>query len=221
MTTEAKAPNIHQRMLEVMREVETLKRADWNEHHRYTFVSHDDVTHAIRRQFCRVGITQQVTIIGVSRLGEGPAERVLAIVNVKWINVDEPEDFVEVRGYSESQKNGKGGPTPQQIGAAVSYAVKMLQLKNFALVGDDSPDIDMEAYPAAPPAFEQAPYGEQPVPEPALSTFAYFAAGFAAVKDRQQLNQLMEDIASRRHELEPTEIKELTKLWKETDKRVS
>lgn len=151
----APVPNIYQRMRLVSEMVASLPKERYNQHHRYAFVGHEDVTAVLAPAFVKAGIVQIVDIEKCERL-EDVAQVTLQIA---WVNVDAPEDRVVVRAFGESQAGGRnkqdGRPLlqPQQIGVAISYAVKVAQLKCFCLAtGDHVPDVEEQDGPrtAAP-----------------------------------------------------------------------
>ena len=151
--------NIHQRINAVMRDVERLAKTGHHKYHKFAFLGHDDVTQAVRRAFVTHGIVQTVSVLDTVRANDMVGVR----VSIEWVNMDEPSERVMIEAYGESGVGGKGGPNPQQVGQAVSYAVKNAQLKNFCLVGDDTPDSDLSysdggyVAPAEPAGPDDAP----------------------------------------------------------------
>lgn len=208
------SPNILQRMREVMQRVERMYRGSYNPHHRFQFASHDAVTEALRRHYVSVGIIRHVTVSETVfvETTHGIVARVHLVV--RWINVDDPKDDLVACIDSASQPGGKGGPTPQQIGSAISTGVKILELKNFALVGDDEPDTDGLARQHAP--VEQ----QAPVAAPQQTLCQYYLAGFGNVTSAEQLSALMVEVAGKRGEFSADEIKELTAAWQDTKARL-
>lgn len=132
--------NIHQRINQVMARVRGVARDKVHQHHKFKFAGHDSVTEAIRTAMVECGIVQEVRVLSYAREGL----RLVADVEVAWVNIDKQDDRVVVMSMGESFGSDRGGPTPQQIGIAVSYAVKIAQLKNFALVGDPTMDAEEE-----------------------------------------------------------------------------
>jgi hypothetical protein len=130
-----KKPNIYQRMNAVMKEAETASKTRTNTFHKYKFIGHDDVTEAVRSSMVKHGIVQRVKPLEVVRNG---ADMYIK-VEVVWHNMDEPSDYISVESHGESFGT-KGNPDDLQYGKAISYAVKTALLKNFMLVGDDTPD---------------------------------------------------------------------------------
>ncbi len=136
----APVPNIYQRMRLVSEIVQSLPKERYNQHHRYAYVGHEDVAAALAPAFVKAGIVQVVDIETCERV---PGELVRVVILIAWVNVDDPSDRVVVRGIGESQSGGKGGPQPQQIGVAISYALKVAQLKCFCITtGENIPDVE-------------------------------------------------------------------------------
>lgn len=208
----ASTPNIYQRMQQIMRSVGRLYKAGWNKHHQFQFLSHDDVTAALREHYVNTGIVRTVTVLDTIRIDSSHGTVAVVKLRVRWINVDAPSDFFDAEITTESQPGGKGGPTPQQIGSAVSYGVKMLEIKNFALVGDNEPDTDGLAKQAEPVSQGVAPVAEVP----GLSPFDYYMGGFYNVQNAEQLASLMNEVAGKRSQFTPDEIKALSTAYRDT-----
>lgn len=179
--------NVYQRMNAVMSEVAGVAKKQLHKHHNFQFASHDDVTEAIRAAMVRYGIVQRASMLSWGR--DVTTQMVWVHVRVEWVNMDKPDDRVVAEVFSESQTGGKGGPSPQQIGAAFSYGVKLLQLKNFALVGGNEEDSDQAQGPVTP-------YTAPVVQE---GSFEYYAMGFDRVQNMEQLDALMNEIANNRY----------------------
>lgn len=111
----------------VMRDVETLSKTRKNKHHDYYYSGHDDVTDALRPAFNEHGILQTVSVVESTR-DESGLLRVKVLI--RWTCVED-DSFHEV--FSLGEVDGKGRAV--QAGQAVSYAVKVAQLKNFMLDG--------------------------------------------------------------------------------------
>lgn len=117
---------------------------------KFKIIQHDDVTAALRPLFIEHGIVQEVSITESRDLPGGTTE---LLVKVSWINADEPTDRRDVIsvGHASSNyvKDGVMRRDDLGVGKALSYAVKMAQLKNFALLSGDE-DLEQEqAKPAA------------------------------------------------------------------------
>jgi len=128
-------PNIHQRILAVMREISYIQKEDKMVNDMYRFVSHDAVTAALHPLMVDHGITCLTSVTKHKQDGN----RSEASILLTFVNVDNPEDRIEVYGYGHGIDNQDKGP-----GKAVSYAVKMLLLKTFLLeTGDRDNEADL------------------------------------------------------------------------------
>ncbi len=126
-------PNIHQRMLAVMKDVGYIQKGDKTVNNQYRFVSHDSVTAKLRVAFIEHGIVATTHVERHSQDGN----RTEVDVRVEFINVDEPSDRVTINAFGYGIDPQDKGP-----GKAVSYAVKYAYLKAFALETGDDPERD-------------------------------------------------------------------------------
>lgn len=142
-----KSLNIYQRMHAVSSLVRGVSKTRENAHHRFRYTGHEDVTEALRDAMLNAGILRTVTVADVNRSGAF----VGVWLDVAYINVEEPSDCHHVRAYGESIGTGRKGEEPraddQQIGKAISYALKTLELKLFQLLGDSTPDSEADDLP--------------------------------------------------------------------------
>jgi hypothetical protein len=141
--------NIYQRIQRVKRDVSGVdKRGKHTQGFR--FVTHDDVTAALSGLFVKYGIDRRVSVLEATREGQ----LLKTHVEVSWINIDRPEDRKSVNVYAEGvDPSSKGFIDGLSSGKAISYAVKMAELKNFCLVGDSAQDNER----SAPRELQQAP----------------------------------------------------------------
>lgn len=141
--------NIYQRIQRVKRDVSGVdKRGKHTQGFR--FVTHDDVTAALSGLFVKYGIDRRVSVLEAVR----EAQLLKTQVEVSWINVDNPDDRKSVCVYAEGVDPSKQGFIDGlSSGKAISYAVKMAELKNFCLVGDSAQDNER----GAPRELQQAP----------------------------------------------------------------
>lgn len=147
-------PNIHQRMLEVMKEVGYVQK-DRNVAGKYNAVSHDAVIAQVRPALLKHGVATSCSVISSSTeyrekfFKEKGAFRTQITLRVGFTNVDNPTDFlgVEFPGAAIDDQD-------KDIGKAISYALKYALLKNLMLeTGDDEGSRfadDGEAQPTAP-----------------------------------------------------------------------
>lgn len=133
MTTQAK--NIHQRMNGVMKDVGYIQKTDKgvSKGLQYNFASHDQVTGALHVPFVEHGILCLSDPITFRQDGNRTEMEVL----VSYINIDNPEDKVQVKAWGYGIDSQDKGP-----GKAMSYATKMAHLKTFMLETGNDPDKD-------------------------------------------------------------------------------
>ena len=151
--------NIYQRIREVKREVHSIDKSGKHQQG-FAFMKHDDVTAALSGLFVKYGIDREVSVIHQHR-----HENILELmVRVSWVNVDDPSDRKSVDVYTEGvnvmKRDGGENRDGLASGKALSYAVKMAELKNFCLVGDTTADNERNAG-----SFASAP--DVPVPSSA------------------------------------------------------
>jgi len=132
-----KPRNIHQRMLEVMRQVDYVAKERKKVNGQYTFVSHDAVVAAIRPHLLTNGIATEVNVEAHSQDGN----RTVVDLSIAFINVDEPQDRIVIHAVGHGIDNQDKG-----IGKAVSYGVKYALLKTFMLETGDDPERDSINY---------------------------------------------------------------------------
>lgn len=227
---------IYAKIHAVMQRVEKVRKDLENKHHNYKYLGHDDVTIALRTAFVEVGIVQTVNILEAMRLdGNALGMR----VGIKWTDVEDGSS-IDVESYGESQAGGKGGPQPQMVGIALSYAVKCAQLKNFCLVGDDTPDVEeqhgpketaREEKPALEPGWNLSGNGsknddfvapdEPGAPPPDATPFEQMLAGFDACTSLKRFDQMMKKCVPLLSSLTPAERKELETVALRARKRLT
>jgi len=118
------APNIYQRMLAVMGEVESVQKADKMVNGQYRYVTHDAVTAALHKPCVKHGIFVATHLEDFKQDGN----RSEAMLAVTFINADQPEDRFTVRSVGFGIDKSDKGP-----GKATSYALKIALLKQFLL----------------------------------------------------------------------------------------
>lgn len=149
MTTAKKSPvvpneqlpaplNIHQRMLAVMGDVERVEKEDKLVNQQYRYVSHDTVTKALHGPCAKHGILVSTSV----HKWEQDGNRTSATIEVMFINVDNPLDFISVIGFGFGIDKQDKGP-----GKAVSYALKTVLLKQFLLeAGEPDNEASLEEH---------------------------------------------------------------------------
>lgn len=129
-------PNIFQRILGVMRELEYIQKGEAKVNNQYRFVSHDQVSAKVHPLLVKHGIAVIPSVDEMKQEGN----RTEAKVSVHFVNVDNPSEVVVTKYYGYGVDSGDKGP-----GKAISYACKYALLKTFCLETGDDPDFDAEA----------------------------------------------------------------------------
>ena len=202
--------NIYQRLREVRREVTGVTKAGKHAHG-FRFVTHDDVTAALSGLYVKWGIDREVSVEGHVRGGH-----VLSLdLRIDWVNVDDPTDRKSVHVYAEgidqgTRKDGSLNVDGLAAGKAMSYAVKMAELKNFCLTGDSTPDNErMRAEDNAP------------APPPSSDEYRQLVELYKSCSTAAELQKLREMLSPlvQRKVLLPEQMQELSKLDSEAKGR--
>ena len=131
--TNGDTPNIFQRMIAVMKEVEYIQKGDKKVNNQYTYVSHDQVTGRLHKPCAENGIV----VISTMDSHEIQNTMTVCTVTTKFVNADNPEDHTSVTSVGYGIDRGDKG-----AGKAMSYAIKYNLLKAFMLETGDDPDHD-------------------------------------------------------------------------------
>ena len=135
--------NIHQRLHAVMEEVDYIQK-ERKEGMKYTIVSHDAVTAKVRP----VLVKHRIIYYPVEMLRGQEGNRTQIDAAIRFVNIDNPTDFIDVRtcGYGID-------PQDKGPGKAISYSVKYALLKALGLeTGDDPDEQDIPHNPDYKPA---------------------------------------------------------------------
>ncbi len=127
-------PNLMQRMQAVMQSVSFVQK-EKKKGMQYSIVSHDRVTALLRPPCVENGIVSYPVEVAFRQDGN----RTEAKVTVRFCNVDDPADFIDVQSIGYGIDSQDKGP-----GKAMSYATKYAYLKAFMLETGDDPDFDQE-----------------------------------------------------------------------------
>jgi len=128
--SESKTKNIYQRILAIMEDVKYVQKEEKAAKGLpYKFVGHDQVTGALHMPMVKHGVVAITSVIELKQ----ESNRAMVKVQVSFVNVDLPEDRIEIYSY------GYGiDPQDKGIGKAISYATKIAYLKCFMLeTGED------------------------------------------------------------------------------------
>lgn len=181
--------NIFQRMREVMREVKIVAKDRYQKFDKFHYTGHDDVTDPLHDAFVKFGIIQHV-ILG--DMGRREDKSFYVNVTIAWINVDDPTDRFVVLSFGEAMATRDRGQKGDdlQFGKAISYAVKVAQLKNFMLVGGGIEDNEATTRPERA---EREPQSEAVVAV-ADEQVQEFISQYRACKTRKDLEDVREAI---------------------------
>lgn len=134
------AKNIHQRIHAAMADVDYIQK-DRKPGMNYTIVSHDAVTAKVRPVLHKHGIVYYPVALD----SEQDGNRTQVRLRVRFANVDEPTDFIDVPSLGYGIDPQDKGP-----GKAISYAVKYALLKTLGLETGDDPDTESVTHEPAP-----------------------------------------------------------------------
>lgn len=136
--TQINSLNIYQRINEIRKKVEYLKKD--KQVQGYKVVTHDQVTGALRDFLIEYGVIVvpnemgSVMINTDTQTGSGtPWMRYEAKYTIEFVNMDAPEETISINVSSHAMDTGDKAP-----GKALSYATKMAMLKLFSIeTGED------------------------------------------------------------------------------------
>jgi len=141
--------NIFQRMLVVMDKLKYIKKAakapKGTAGLSYSYVTHDSVTRALHEPLTAAGIVclvnveeyQSENVIMKTQYGNKENTKVTLKAKISFVNADCPEDRIEVISFGVGIDNAD-----KAFGKALSYATKMIYLKNFLLESGDEEDVE-------------------------------------------------------------------------------
>lgn len=126
--------NIYQRLNLVQRSITYIQK-EKKQGMRYSIVSHDAVTAKVRDPLVEHGVLYYPSDMNLEQVGN----RTQCVMRVRFVNVDDPADYIEVATAGYGIDDQDKGP-----GKAISYAVKYALLKALGLESGDDPDMDQE-----------------------------------------------------------------------------
>lgn len=205
--------NIYQRIQCVKRAVSGVDKKGKHAQG-FAFLKHDDVTAALSGLFVKYGIDRTVDVERVEH-----RENVLDMwLIVSWVNVDDPDDRKSVRVFAEGVNIVKreGGMNRDGLasGKAMSYAVKMAELKNFCLVGDTTPDSEkatMGSFDSSGPAVAPPSEGE-------YKKLVELYSSCSTMKELQAIREILSPLVQAK-KLTSEQMAELSRLDGEAKKR--
>lgn len=193
--------NIYQRLNEVRKAVAYIKK-DKDVSNRYKAVTHDFVTASLREHLIKNGIMVVPSVVSSVVAGTGittgkgvPFIRYEGRYDVRFVNCDEPTDYVAIAVDAHAMDEGDKAP-----GKAVSYATKYAFLKLFSIeTGEDDESRVPQGMPEETLAEHLAAI-EATTTEAALKK-AYAAAYRAANGDKHAMEIIIKAKDARKSEL--------------------
>lgn len=150
-------PNIHQKIIGIMSELDYIAKGDKTVNGQYRFVSHDQVTAKVHPLLVKYGVTIVPSVEEMTQDGN----RTTIKMTISFINADCPSDHFTTRYFAHGIDGGgvskDGRPLPigdKGPGKAISYAYKYALLKTFCLETGDDPDYDANASYEPPKCLE-------------------------------------------------------------------
>lgn len=159
-------PNIAQRINAAMADVDYIqkeKKSGMN----YSIVSHDAVTAKVRPILHKHGIVYYPREMHVEQSGN----RTQAVFQVRFENIDDRSDFIDVATFGYGVDPQDKGP-----GKAMSYGVKYALLKVLGLETGDDPDEVQDARANHQPANDAPKKKAEPLAGPHTSKTALWKA---------------------------------------------
>lgn len=139
---------IYQKIVAIMKAVHGVGRTRTHAHKKYQFAGYDDINEALRPLFAEHGIVRVARAAKVTLAEQGT---LIVECEVSYVDADDGSSvaipMVAVQPSQTTQKSVEA----QQVGQAISYAVKNIELKLFALTGNpDSDDVSSTQGTPAP-----------------------------------------------------------------------
>lgn len=157
---------IYQKINRIMRQVNGVARERTNKAKGgYAYAGYDDVNEALRPLFAEHGVVRVATALKLEVLDGGT---ISVMVQVCYVDAEDGSELVVPMVALQPSQTTAKTVEAQQVGQAISYAVKNVELKLFALTGNpDSDDVDKAEREAIqnetrrePPAGAQARFSE-------------------------------------------------------------
>lgn len=155
---------IYQKINRIMRELTGVAKDRVNSHKKYQYVGYDDVNESLRPLFAQHGIVRVANATSLEVLDAGTIK---VMVQVCYVDTEDGSELVVPMPAIQPSQTTNKTVEAQQVGQAISYAVKNVELKLFALTGNpDSDDVDKAEREAiqnegkAPPPGAQARFSE-------------------------------------------------------------
>lgn len=154
--------NLFQKLLEVRQTVDGLKKENRNDHYKFDYVSSTQVLLAVRDKMNELGLLLVPTVTSANVNMGGKQLLTELHITYTWIDVENPEDKLEIPWYAQGVDSGEKGP-----GKAYTYGEKYFLLKFFNIPTDkDDPDSKGDKFDGAKPPPAKQPVTTQPKKKP-------------------------------------------------------
>jgi hypothetical protein len=175
---------IYQKINKIMNELTGVAKDRVNSHKKYQYVGYDDVNEALRPLFAKHGVVRVANALKLDVLEHGTIQVMVQVVYVD--SEDGSELAVPMVAIQPSQTTNKSVEA-QQVGQAISYAVKNVELKLFALTGNpDSDDVDKQHDRSEREAIQN----EGKPPPGAQTRFSEIVAMFRGAKTEKEVRDI-------------------------------
>jgi hypothetical protein len=182
---------IYQKINRVMRELHGVAKDSTNAHKKYQYVGYDAVNAALRPLFAQHGIVRVANAIKLDVLEAGTIQ---VMVQVCYVDIEDGSELVVPMCAIQPSQTTNKSVEAQQVGQAISYAVKNVELKLFALTGNpDSDDVDK--------AEREAIQSEGKPPPGAQARFSELVAMFRGSKSEIEVREIEAIIKSEWNDL--------------------
>jgi hypothetical protein len=161
---------------DVMKRVRGVEKDSYNQHGKFKYAGHEAVNERLRDHFAELGIVRTAKMLSLQVLDGGT---LLAECSVTYTDVEDDSSVVVPMWAVQPSQTSNKTLTAQQVGQALSYAVKNVEFKLFALTGDGEADSDSsEAYNP----------NEEPVDDSARKRAKELLKGFADAKSTEEVD---------------------------------
>jgi hypothetical protein len=133
---------IYQKINRIMKELHGVPKDSVNSHKKYQYQGYDAVNAALRPLFAQHGVVRVANALKLDVLEHGTIQ---VMVQVCYVDIEDGTELVVPMVSLQPSQTSQKSVEAQQVGQAISYAVKNVELKLFALTGNqDSDDVDVE-----------------------------------------------------------------------------
>lgn len=131
-----------------MQRVHGVEKTQKHPTKKYAFAGYNEINERLREHFAQLGIIRQAAVTRCADWGNGT---VYVEGWVRYTDANDASSSIDIPHCAvvPSQTSSKTFE-PMQVGQALSYMVKAVELKLFCLTGDNEPDVDSLNYDRGP-----------------------------------------------------------------------